>query len=146
MHTWARSDPEGEVNERGGREGIYICGVGRRVFSPKRRKMGSVNSVFMLFTITIFFREGVWLSVQGGGESFPLKALGGVTTPYSLHTHLCYASSKKDMINIWVITERFSRTTSTDAGIINGGGPFGNLRFEVIKHFAAIINYVRRKN
>ena len=55
LHTWARSeDPEGVVNEPRGREGIYIFGVGGRVFSPKRPKRGSVNSVFMRLSITIF--------------------------------------------------------------------------------------------
>ena len=42
------------MNEPRGREGIYIFGVGGRVFSPKRPKIGSVNSVLMRFSITIF--------------------------------------------------------------------------------------------
>ena len=54
--------PRGEaggVNEPRGREGIYIFGVGGRVFSPKRPIRGRVNSVFMRFSITFFSGEGV---------------------------------------------------------------------------------------
>ena len=60
------------MNETGGREGIYISGVGGRVFSPKRPKRGSVNSIFMRFSITSF---------PGRVSDFRLKGGGGVTTP-----------------------------------------------------------------
>ena len=52
------------------------------MFSPKRSKRGSVNSVFMRFSITIF--PGRVSDFRLKGESLPppaLKALGGVTPP-----------------------------------------------------------------
>ena len=56
-----------------------MFGVGGRVFSPKRPKMGSVNSVLMRFPISLF-RGGTDFKLQGGSRSPPLKAWG-VTLP-----------------------------------------------------------------
>ena len=59
----------GIVNEPRGREGIYLSGVGGRVFSPKRPKKGRVNSVFMRFSITIFPGRVSDFGLKGGGGS-----------------------------------------------------------------------------
>ena len=61
FHPWARSEARGgearEASERAeeGRNGVYIFGIGGMVFSPKRPKSGSVNCVFMRFSVTVFF-------------------------------------------------------------------------------------------
>ena len=70
MDTWARSDP-GEVNEPKGREGIYIFGVGGRVFSPKGRK-GVVEIPFLCVYLLQFFRGGCLpFGSRGGGGIAP---------------------------------------------------------------------------
>ena len=58
-------------------EGIYIFGVGGRVFSLIRLKRGSVNSIFMRFSITIFPGRVSDFRLKCGSRSPPLKALRG---------------------------------------------------------------------
>ena len=53
-----------------------------RVFSPKS---GSVNSVFMRFSVTNF--PGGYLTFGPTGESLPLKALWGMTPTSRMPTH-----------------------------------------------------------
>ena len=54
-------------------------------FHIKRPKRGSVNSVFMRFSIAIFPGKVSDFRLKGGGGGAPpVKALGGVTSPYPL--------------------------------------------------------------
>ena len=57
------------------------------MFSSKRPKRGSVNSVVMRFSITLTFSRRVSdfrLRVES-----PLKVLRGVTPPTPLYAHVC---------------------------------------------------------
>ena len=55
---------------------LYFWGRMERVFA-KRAENGSVNSVFMRFSMTIFPGRVSDLRFRGGGSRSPLKALGG---------------------------------------------------------------------
>ena len=64
------------MNKPRGEGGYLYFWVGWRVFSPKRPKMGSVNSVFMRFSITIFPGRVSDFRLRGGeGESLPPRPM-----------------------------------------------------------------------
>ena len=74
----------GEVNEEGGggRVSTFLGSERGRVFSPKMPKVGSVNSVFMRFSITIFPGRVSDFRLRSGVASPPPKGLKrGVTPP-----------------------------------------------------------------
>ena len=83
-YLWARSDTEGGSNEPG--EGGRVSVFWGLVFSPKKAKRGSVNFVFMLFSITFF--PGRVCEFRLKGESLPSKGLKGSDFPLLLRMPL----------------------------------------------------------
>ena len=89
------------VKEPRRREGVYIFGVGGRVFSPKRPEI-RLLWVFLLQ----FFRGGyLTFGSRGGGKSFPLKALGGSdylpTPPMPTYDPRCFGYAVVEGLLSW---------------------------------------------